>query len=76
MRTMPGTTRTEATERRRRTILYAALQCFSIDGFVDTTIASIRERAAASTGSIYHHFKSKDHLAAILYVEGIPLCQQ
>src|SRR5262249_2315734 len=72
----PGTTRTEPTDHRSPTILHAALQCFSLDGFVDTTMEAIRERAAASTGSIYHHFKSKDHLAAVLYLEGIQQAQQ
>ena len=28
-------------------------------------------RARASIGSIYHHFRSKEQLAAALYVEGL-----
>lgn len=31
----------------------------------------IRIRSKASNGSIYHHFKSKDQLAAAVYIEGI-----
>ena len=31
----------------------------------------IRERSRASTGSIYHHFTSKERLAAAVYLEGI-----
>jgi AcrR family transcriptional regulator len=31
----------------------------------------IRRRSGASTGSIYHHFKSKEQLATAVYLEGI-----
>src|SRR3990172_8721510 len=34
-------------------------------------MADIRRRAKASTGSIYHQFESKEHLAAEVYLEGI-----
>lgn len=63
--------RARATARRRRAILDAALGCFSTLGYEKTTMADIRARAGASTGSIYHHFKSKEQLAAALYLEGI-----
>jgi AcrR family transcriptional regulator len=33
-------------------------------------------RAGASTGSLYHHFKSKEQLAAELYLEGVRRYQQ
>lgn len=36
----------------------------------------IRKRARASTGSIYHHFKSKEQLAAELYREGVRATQR
>lgn len=64
------------TEQRRREILDAALQCFAGSGFGASTMADIRERAGASTGSIYHHFKSKEQLAAELYLEGARELQQ
>ncbi len=32
---------------------------------------AICRRSGASTGSLYHHFKSKEQLAAAVYVEGI-----
>ena len=56
---------------RRRDIIRAALACFSEIGFSRTTMADIRRRAKASTGSIYHQFESKEHLAAEVYLEGI-----
>ena len=49
----------------------AALDCFVEMGYVDTTMEDIRVRSGASNGSIYHHFKSKDQLAAAVYIEGI-----
>lgn len=56
---------------RRQAILDAALDCFSTVGYDQTTLADIRERAGASTGSIYHHFGSKEQIAATLYLEGV-----
>lgn len=56
---------------RRREILDAALACFVEKGLVATTIEEIRQAAQASIGSLYHHFDSKDDLAAALYVDGL-----
>jgi AcrR family transcriptional regulator len=56
---------------RRKDILRAALHCFTTIGFGGATLADIRVRAKASIGSIYHHFRSKEQLAAALYVEGL-----
>lgn len=36
----------------------------------------VRTRSGASTGSIYHHFKSKEQLAAEVYLEGIRRYQE
>jgi AcrR family transcriptional regulator len=59
------------TEQRRRRILEAALQRFTTAGFAATTMEDIRTQAHASTGSLYHHFSSKERLAADLYIEGL-----
>ena len=64
-------TRVESSQRRRQAILDAALECFSSIGYDRTTLADIRARAGASTGSIYHHFGSKERIAAELYLEGV-----
>src|SRR5258707_15886203 len=61
---------------RRREILDAALACFVEKGLVATTIDEIRLAAGASIGSRYHHFDSKDDLAAALYIEGLHDYQQ
>ena len=63
--------RRKSSEQRRREILDAALEGFASRGFAAITMADIRERAGASTGSIYHHFKSKEQLAAELYLDGV-----
>ena len=63
--------RASATGVRRQAILDAALDCFSTLGYDQTTLADIRARSGASTGSIYHHFGSKERIAASLYLEGV-----
>lgn len=67
----PRRSRAESTSGRRQDILDAALECFSTVGYEQTTLADIRQRAGASTGSIYHHFGSKERIAAALYLEGL-----
>jgi AcrR family transcriptional regulator len=63
--------RRQATRSRRRAILDAALACFLRKGFDAATIEHIRDASGASFGSIYHHFGSKQAIAAALYVEGL-----
>ena len=59
------------TATRRMQIIHAALACFDLRGVAEATMAEIRQGSGASTGSIYHHFKSKEQLAASVYLEGI-----
>jgi AcrR family transcriptional regulator len=66
----PNATHT-ASPMRQRQIIEAALTCFTEKGFPATSIANICNKAGASTGSVYHHFKSKGKLAAAIYLEGI-----
>ena len=55
-------TQDERSERSRALILDAALHLFSHQGFRATSIRDIASRAGVSTGSVYHHFKDKEHL--------------
>jgi AcrR family transcriptional regulator len=64
-------TKNSKTAFRRKEIILAALACFAKLGFSETSLADIRRASKASTGSIYHHFKSKEQLAAEVYLEGI-----
>jgi len=63
--------RRESTQRRRRDILDAALECFLANGVEAATIGQIRAVSKASHGSIYHLFGSKDEIALTLFVEGM-----
>lgn len=66
----------ERADDRRDHILQAALECFTSLGYARTTLAHVRERSGASTGSIYHHFRSKEGLIAALYLRGIASYQE
>jgi len=59
------------TKEKQHQIIDAALLCFTELGFNETSIQDICKRAGASIGSIYHHFKSKEQLAAAIYMDGI-----
>jgi AcrR family transcriptional regulator len=59
------------TVARRASILDAALGCFSDLGVAATTVEDICRGAGASVGSLYHHFGSKEGVAAGLFIDGI-----
>lgn len=63
--------RGDASSTRRDEILEAALECFTRKGFAATTVEDVRRRSGASVGSIYHHFGSKEELAAALHVDAV-----
>lgn len=56
---------------RRRDILDAALACFLEKGYLRTSMADIRQRSGASTGSIYHFFDGKAGLAETLLRQAV-----
>jgi len=58
-------------KNRKQEILDAALACFTENGIEATTVDMIRERSQASVGSMYHHFGSKEAIAASLYIEAL-----
>jgi len=62
---------TTTRKNRKQEILDAALACFTENGVEATTIEMIRERSQSSVGSMYHHFGSKEAIAASLYVEAL-----
>ena len=68
--------RKEQTHQRRADVIEAALTCFKELGYAKTTMADIRKYSSASTGSIYHHFRSKQQLAAAVYFEGVKNYQE
>jgi AcrR family transcriptional regulator len=60
-----------ASEKRKKEILEAALDCFAQRGYAATTLDDIRARSGASTGSIYHLFAGKEEIGGALYLEGL-----
>ncbi|MEK4029880.1 MULTISPECIES: TetR/AcrR family transcriptional regulator [Bacillaceae] len=48
--------------KTRQTILKAALECFSKNGYVNTSISDIVKCSGVSKGGIYWHFKSKEEM--------------
>lgn len=52
-------------EALRLQILQAAKDCFLTDGFAETTIADIAERANIGVGTLYNYFPSK----ALLFIQ-------
>jgi AcrR family transcriptional regulator len=63
-----GGSRADAFNRHREAVLDAALRLFTEHGVATTSIAQIRELSGTPTGSIYHHFGSKEGIAGELYV--------
>lgn len=56
---------------RRQRILEAALRLFADPGYFNTNVPDLAAAAGVSVGTIYHYFKSKDDVAAALFVEHI-----
>lgn len=54
-------------EKTRLAILRTALHLFTTKGYFNTSVHDIRRSADISIGSIYHHFGSKEAIAAALY---------
>jgi AcrR family transcriptional regulator len=60
-----------STVARREAILDAALHLFATRGLRATSMEDICAASGASNGSLYHHFGSKEGIAATLYVSAI-----
>lgn len=66
--------RRAASDHRRADILAAALHEIRERGLANATIADIRRRSGASTGSIYHHFGRREGVLAALYMSCLTDC--
>lgn len=64
-------TRKEQKERRRKEILYVALELFVTKGYAATKIADIAKQANMSTGLMFHYFESKEKLYEELIQMGL-----
>lgn len=56
-------------KNKRTTILKAALESFSVNGFHSSPISLIAKKAQVGAGTIYRYFASKDDLIKSLYEE-------
>lgn len=54
----------------RRAVLEHALPCFNARGIEAATIEELRQRSGQSVGTIYHHFRNKEGVAAALFFAG------
>ena len=61
---------------RRQAILDAALRLFAARGVPATSVEEICATSGASVGSLYHHFGSKEGIAAALYVSAVEAYQR
>lgn len=59
--------RAAAPTDRRDKILEAALVCFVTEGFHGTAVPEVSKRAGVATGTIYHHFPSKEALVNAVF---------
>jgi AcrR family transcriptional regulator len=53
---------------KRDQILREALKLFTEHGFRGTSTAEISKQAGVATGTLFHHFKSKEELIEVLYL--------
>ncbi len=54
----------------KRAVLAHALACFNETGIEASKIDDVRQRSGQSVGTIYHHFKNKEGVAAALFFVG------
>lgn len=54
----------QKSERARRTICEATVECLAAHGYSETSISRVVERAGVSKGALQHHFPSKEDLMA------------
>ncbi len=59
---------TRASATKRQLILDTATAVFAEKGIVATTVRDISERYGIHSGSLYHHFKSKEEMVAEILV--------
>ncbi len=56
---------------KRDRIMEAALRLFVAQGYFNTNVPGLAMAAGVSVGTIYHYFRSKEDIAAALFVEHV-----
>jgi len=62
-----STDKTETPCGPREKVIATALKLFTHKGYFNTSMRDITSESMVSTGSVYHHFKDKEGVAAALY---------
>jgi AcrR family transcriptional regulator len=63
----PETAKTNKGEQTRALIMETALEMLREQGYEQTTMRALAERAGVSLGNAYHYFSSKEHLIQAFY---------
>lgn len=53
-------------DERQQVVLSSALKLFAVNGYSATKISDIAKQAKISQGSLYHYYKSKEHIFVAL----------
>lgn len=69
--TTPGSTGPTGGTDRRQQLLSIAAEVFAKNGVVHTTVRQIADQAGILSGSLYHHFQSKDKMVAEILERGL-----
>lgn len=67
-RRRPGRPVDGDSEETRRQLLAAAVHCFARKGLSRTTLREVAETAGLTTGTLYHHYSTKEALYTAAYV--------
>ena len=62
-----GLVKTDKGQQTRAAILEAALEMFREQGYEQTTMRAIADRAGVALGNAYYYFHSKEHLIQAFY---------
>lgn len=58
-----------APDETHRSLMSAGLTLFGAQGYADTSVQEIAERAGVTKGAFYHHFDSKEDLLRVIHDE-------
>ncbi len=62
--------------KSRESIMEAALELFSADGYSKTPVSKIAKKAGVSTGLMYNYFSGKEALLEAIFMEGLQIVQE
>ncbi len=63
-------------EKSRKRLMDNALELFAVDGYENTSISDIANKAGVAKGTLYHYFKSKEDLLQAIFGRGAEEIEQ